>query len=153
MKFKENQNMLTTWLLLIILAVIAAQVFAISPNYMDVFKTSGFLLSVIVLLFLLLIKLKTTYDSEGIRIVFIPFIWNKFIPWSDIASAYIRTYTFADFGGWGYRLGKWGKAYSAKGDQGLQLIMKDGSQLMIGTQKPEEIQKIINQYKPYKDEF
>lgn len=65
----------------------------------------------------------------------------------------MRTYTFADFGGWGYRLGKWGKAYSTKGEHGVQLIMKDGSQLMIGTQKPEEVQKIINQYKPYKDEF
>lgn len=153
MSFKENQNMMTTWIFLIILGVIVAQALAISPNYMDIFKRSGFLLPVIVFVLLSLIRLKTTYDVEGIRIVFIPFIWNKFIPWSDISSAYMRTYTFADFGGWGYRLGKWGKAYSTKGEHGVQLIMKDGSQLMIGTQKPEEVKKIINQYKPYNDEF
>jgi hypothetical protein len=51
-----------------------------------------------------------------------------------------------EYGGWGIKYGLVGagKAYSVSGMQGLQLYLKDGSRLLIGTQKSQEIQEIIN---------
>jgi len=151
--FRESQNMFALWLLLIILPIFGYQVYQDINNPIGILKNPGIIITGIVLIGLMLLRLKTNYTSEGIYIVFIPFVWKKFIPWDTVSYAYVRTYGISDFGGWGYRFGKDGRAMTAKGNQGLQLVLKDSSKILIGTQKPEEVQKIINQYKPSKDEF
>ena len=151
--FRESQNMFALWLLLIILPIFGYQVYQDINNPIGILKNPGIIITGIVLIGLMLLRLKTNYTSEGIYIVFIPFVCKKFIPWDTVSYAYLRTYGISDFGGWGYRFGKDGRAMTAKGNQGLQLVLKDSSKILIGTQKPEEVQKIIKQYKPYKDEF
>lgn len=152
--FKESQNMVANWMLLIVLVIIGYNFYRVSPDYKAILEITDLWIFLGLVVILWLIRLKTRYNKDGIQIVFIPFIWKKFISWEDIGYAYVRSYSMMDFGGWGYRFGKkQGKAYTTKGNQGLQLVLKDGSMLMIGTQEPEEIQKILNQYKPYKDEF
>jgi hypothetical protein len=37
-----------------------------------------------------------------------------------------------------YGLSAKGKAYNVSGNQGIQLVFKDGNSLLIGTQKPNE---------------
>jgi len=152
-RFKESQNMLAIWLFVIFALIIGYEIYLAFPNPAGIFKEPGFWFPLAVLLFLVLVRLKTRYDAQGIHIVFLPFIWKKFISWEEIGSAYLRTYSLSDFGGWGFRIGKEGKAYTTKGNHGLQLIFKNGSKILIGTQEPDKIQEIINQYKPYKDEF
>jgi hypothetical protein len=49
-----------------------------------------------------------------------------------------------EFGGWGLRYGFGGKAYKIKGNIGLQLNFKDSSNLLIGTQRPEELRVIFD---------
>ena len=58
----------------------------------------------------------------------------------------MRQYSpIGEFGGWGikYGFGGAGKVYNVSGNQGLQLVYHDGSKLLIGSKRPEEIQKII----------
>ena len=53
-----------------------------------------------------------------------------------------------DFGGWGYRVSWKGKgtALNVKGNKGIELILKNGKKITIGTQKPEEAMHAINSY-------
>ncbi|MGH2624551.1 MAG: hypothetical protein ACRDE7_12850, partial [Sphingobacterium sp.] len=91
------------------------------------------------------LRLKTKIDQVGVHIRFIPFVWNKLITWDQVEKAYGRTYTLMDFGGWGYRFSPQGIAYNTKGKYGLQLILKNGKRIMIGTQKPKEIEMVLSQ--------
>ncbi|MBS4057952.1 MAG: hypothetical protein KGZ82_11590 [Bacteroidales bacterium] len=91
--------------------------------------------------------LETYISSKGIDIRFFPFV-NKIrhIDWADIAEAYVREYKpLREFGGWGIRTGLTGRtgAWNVSGNEGLQLVMKNGTKLLIGTQKPEEIRQML----------
>jgi hypothetical protein len=57
-----------------------------------------------------------------------------------VAEAEVREYSaLREFGGWGIRVGRSGKAYSAYGTQGVQLWLKDDSRILIGSQRTEEL--------------
>lgn len=89
--------------------------------------------------------LKTEYNKEGIIIKFFPFLFKtRVIKWQEVAKAYIREYSpLREFGGWGIRRSKKGKAYTVQGKLGLQLELRDGKKLLIGTQRPEDIAKFL----------
>jgi len=93
-------------------------------------------------------ELKTEINKEGIKVQLEPFHRKpQFIDWQDIESAYIRTYSpLWEFGGWGLRFGLSGKAYIISGNRGLQLILKDGRHLLIGTQKDLELEQFLKRY-------
>ncbi|RCS28324.1 hypothetical protein DUT90_01480 [Polaribacter sp. WD7] len=84
---------------------------------------------------------------------FFPFHFSlKTILWQDITKAYVRTYDpIGEFGGWGLKGGAlWnsgkGKAINVKGDIGIQLLLKNGKKLLIGTQKENQAQQILQKY-------
>lgn len=94
-------------------------------------------------------RLDTRYDQNGIEYKFFPFHfkWHS-IPWYEVKEAYIRKYKpLMEYGGWGIRYSKHGKAYTTRGNTGLQLKLKNGKSLLIGTQKPDEITYMIDKLK------
>ena len=104
-------------------------------------------LPIIVLLYFL--KLKTVIDERGINYQFFPIHKTlKLIAWSDLEECYIREYKpISEYGGWGYKFASGGaKALNVKGNKGIQLKLKNGKNLLIGTQKPDEAQLVINKY-------
>ena len=59
---------------------------------------------------------------------------------TQIESAEVREYSaMREFGGWGIRVGQSGKSYSAYGNQGVQLRLKDDKRILIGSQRVEEL--------------
>ena len=52
-----------------------------------------------------------------------------------------------EYGGWGIRTISLKKniAYTISGDKGLQIELKDGKKILLGTQNPEEVEKIVSQ--------
>ena len=95
------------------------------------------------------LKLKTVIDERGISYQFFPIHKNaKLITWGDLEECYTREYKpIAEYGGWGYKFGAGGaKALNVKGNKGIQLKFKSGKKLLIGTQKPEDAQVVINRY-------
>ena len=75
----------------------------------------------------------------------------KTIGWSEINSAIIRNYDpIGDYGGWGIKggllWGKKGKSVTISGDIGIQLKLKNGKLLLIGTQKKTEASKVLENY-------
>lgn len=95
------------------------------------------------------IKLRTTIDERGIFYQFIPLQFSKkMIPWNDMKHCEVRTYNpLKEFGGWGLRISiRNGRAYNIKGNQGIQIILKTGKKILIGTQNEREAQEIIQRY-------
>lgn len=109
----------------------------------------GVVIPLLLIVFFLTAKLETRVDSTGIAVKFFPLhlSWKKY-SWGDIARAYTRIYNpLGEYGGWGIRrsFGN-GKAYNVSGNQGLQLELKTGKKLMIGTQKSGELQQLLDEF-------
>ena len=95
-------------------------------------------------------KLTISIDKEGIRIRFVPFR-NKarLIPWDQIEKIFVREYDpIREYGGFGYRFGFGrGVAYNVSGVWGIQIIMKNGKKILIGTQKQEALKEFLKKIK------
>lgn len=144
--YKEKQSFWTWWLLILFAVILYLQLSPLYANNWSIDRSGyiglGILLAVIILF--LVVRLHTVIDQDGVSIRFLPFVRRKSWLWGDIAEIYIKTYSIADYGGWGYRVGKNGTAYNTKGKYGLQLVLKNGARIMIGTQNPEEVKSVVD---------
>lgn len=51
---------------------------------------------------------------------------------------------FRDFGGWGLRMNPWkGWSYSVGGDRGVRVELENGTQVLIGSQRADELNEAI----------
>jgi hypothetical protein len=89
-------------------------------------------------------RLVTTVDAEGISVRFWPF-YKRTIPFSEIESAAARRYNpIREYGGWGIR--GWTRekmALSTVGRDGVELTLKDGQHLMVGSGRAQELAQAI----------
>lgn len=92
-------------------------------------------------------KLETEIDSTSVRVRVKPFHRRfKEFRWEDIRVAYVRQYKpIGEYGGWGLRRGMEGRAYNARGNMGLQLVLNNGTKILIGTSKAEELKHWLQQ--------
>jgi len=92
------------------------------------------------------LKLITRVTNQGISVQFIPLHRKPVIfHFSDIREYSVRTYRpILEYCGWGIKRGSGGLAYNVSGNKGLQLVLKDGRKILIGTQKPEQFGTILN---------
>ena len=100
---------------------------------------------IITALFLLL-KLETEVKSDGLYVRFFPFhIHFKRFGREDLSEYYARQYKpIREYGGWGIRYSlRNGKAYNVSGNKGVQLVLSSGKKLLIGSQKPDELEAAI----------
>lgn len=92
-------------------------------------------------------SLVTEVGEDGVRVRFRPF--HRATRRIDgIVSAQARRYgPLREYGGWGIRYG-WGggMAYNVSGDRGVQLEIREGKRLLIGSQRPEELEAAIRRY-------
>ena len=153
--FEEKQRFTQWWLWLILLAACCIPSI---PLLMDLEAKADqwmALLAMSILLFLvvgllLLLQLKTKIDEVGVHYRFVPFhLKQNSILWQDIKSAQVRKYEpLKEYGGWGIKgYSKKNRAYNVKGNIGLQLVLKNGNKILLGTQKEEEIKQFLNSKK------
>ena len=96
---------------------------------------------------LLSARLITEVRSDGLHIRFFPLRW-KVIPYETIASYQARTYhPIREYGGWGIRWGREGKAYIVGGNEGLQLLLTDGRKVLVGSQRAQELEAAVRTWK------
>ena len=87
--------------------------------------------------FAFLVRIVTELRVDTLAVGLAPFRLRR-IALRDIREAQAREYSgIREFGGWGVRVGREGKAYTAYGSKGVQLVLSDGSRVLIGTQRPE----------------
>ncbi len=94
--------------------------------------------------FLAVLRLLTEVGDGELRIRLIPFR-ARVIPLKDIESAEVRWYSaMREFGGWGIKVSREGvRAYTATGNNGVQLTLVDGRQVLMGSQRSEELEAAI----------
>ena len=156
--FKEEQSFVGTWMFyLVIIVCVLATLGAAIPIWLDKETNEGIIGVTIagvvcfgVIMLFIYSKLYVTIDERAIYYRYPPFVNSeKTLTKTDIKEAYVRKYEpIWEYGGWGYRIrpGK-GRAMNVSGNQGLQLILSDGKQLLIGTQKPEQMRQAVRRLK------
>ena len=88
-------------------------------------------------------KLIIEVRDDALLIRFFPLTHQK-IPFEDIRHCEVRTYNpIREFGGWGIRYGRGGKAYNVSGNRGVQIELPTGKRLLIGSQRPEELARAV----------
>jgi hypothetical protein len=95
------------------------------------------------------LRLKTRIDDEGVHFRMSWFhMKDRTIPWDDIDQIYVRKYSpIMEYGGWGVRrFSRNGRAYSVKGNYGIQIVKKDGKKILLGTQSPAEASRYLSRH-------
>jgi hypothetical protein len=65
---------------------------------------------------------------------------DQHLPLNRLEACEAITYSpLKEYGGWGIRLGAHGMAYNVSGNRGVRLRLKGGEQLLLGSQRPEEL--------------
>lgn len=156
--FKEQQRFTQLWLIvLIIISCIIPFIVLIREYQKDKMSNQELIISLFLISLasgvLFLFQLKTRIDEKGIHYQFFPFHFSfKLITWQEIEKAHLRTYDpIGEYGGWGLKGGAlWnkskGKAINVSGDIGIQLELKSGKKLLIGTQKETQANQVLQKY-------
>lgn len=154
-QFEESQSFNQWWLILLFIGFFVFLLYQfiveLSAEDSDPMPyTLAFTILALIAFFISKVVLNTKIDAHGIHIQFWPFyIKSKLFSWSEIESIDVIKYNpILDYGGWGYRFNFRGKgtALNVKGNQGIQLTLKNGKKILIGTQKPAEVRQIIQLY-------
>jgi len=86
-------------------------------------------------------KLVTEVRRDGLHVRFFPFhLKYRVFPWAGIKSMEAVTYRpLLDYGGWGIRYGRKGRAWNARGNRGIMLNFVKDKPLLVGSQDPDKI--------------
>jgi hypothetical protein len=164
--FSETQRFKQWWLWVLLIGingmllfgvvkqVILGQPFGTKPG------TDAELLIIfgLMLLFTLLFfnfRLETRIKKDGIYYRFIPFHGAyRFTSWDNLLLCYVRQYSpIMEYGGWGLRLGMYGKgtAFNVSGNMGLQLKLSNHKKILLGTQRAGEITALLRKIGQWKE--
>lgn len=160
--FQEQQKFTQWWLWLILISPVIILFYSLMssilkhPNHaagnysFSVLPSNDFWLSLLIMLFVLLLflllNLKTKINQKTFAIQYFPF-FSKSWTWDDIETAKLVTYGFV---GYGIRISlKYGKVYNVKGNKGAAITLKNGNKYLVGTQKPEELERILLKVKNF----
>jgi hypothetical protein len=99
----------------------------------------------LVFTFLFTSRLETKLDEHGISYRLFPFqLKTRFIAWDEISSAQVRKYDpLGEYWGWGIKGTRKNRAINIAGDVGLQLELKNGRKLLIGTLQREKMEEVV----------
>jgi len=152
--FKETQKFNLRWKWLLFMVLYALMSWALlqqfSEEKYDIIGIVSLVFSICMLAFfnvlILLMKLEVEINNESVNFRFKPFhIKPRTIEIKDIDKIYIREFKpYLEYGGHGIqRKFKYGKSFTVSGKNGLQLVLRNGEKILIGTQKPKELNKIL----------
>ena len=117
------------------------------PKALLILMTAGVTLTA---LWLWKVHLLTEVRENELRVKFV-LLWRpRSIAFDEIINAEAVTYNpIGDYGGWGFgrgaRAGRKGGAYNVSGNRGVQLELRGRERLLIGSQLPEELARVLNE--------
>lgn len=88
--------------------------------------------------------LETKIDDGGIHVKYSPFHrrWRHY-SWDNVTGCEVKRFNpMMDYGGWGIK----GNSYTVAGRMGMLVRFKDRYSQMIGTQKPDDLKRVLEQY-------
>jgi len=162
--FKEEQRLDAWWVKLGMVLLLSV---SLGPVYYGLIRQighgipwgdkpmsdTGFIVFAVVLTVLMAVvvflifssRLDTSVRLDGIHLTFFPFFKKRVIVRDRIERFKVRKYRpIMEYGGYGFRYSlRNGRAYNMKGNTGLQLYLVDGKRILIGTQRPEAIERAM----------
>jgi hypothetical protein len=101
------------------------------------------LVPLVLIWFFRYLEMETRITGDAIHIDYSPIV-KKTLQWKNIEKAEIISYGFVGFG---LRLSiRYGTVFNVKGNQGLQLQLKSGRKILIGTQQPETLGEVAQRF-------
>ena len=152
--FYEKQRLRQWWIwLIVVLGVsiplaldIRKMMVAGVPQQHMIYSLLGYFACCIpVLLLVGCIKLETKITEKFVYARLFPLqISFRSYAFSEMAACYVRKYRpVREYGGWGLKGTFKNRALNISGNQGLQMVFKNGKKLLIGTRRPQEIIEIL----------
>lgn len=150
--FRETQRFKQPWIWAIIILATGTIIYGMISQPIEGWEVviPIIILGLVILLFVSM-QLKTRIDESSLTFSFFPFIRQRKYSPDQIKSLELIEYnSLLKFGGWGirYNFDMW--AYNVGGKHGLVITLKD-KKFLIGTQKPEEMKKAIQQFRELKE--
>jgi hypothetical protein len=99
------------------------------------------------LIYLRLITVRlVTEVRQGELIVRMRGLWRlRRVPLDHIQSVETITHDITrDYGGYGIRTIRGGKAYVARGDRGVRVTLTGGEKVVVGSQRPDELARMLH---------
>jgi hypothetical protein len=110
----------------------------------------GILALVNILLFKM--ELKTRIDQDSLSFRYFPFIKERKYRFEEIDSMDLIEYNgLLEYGGWGIKWNFDSWSYTTGGKHGI-LVKTKKKKFLLGTQKPAEAQKAIDQFNEFKSQ-
>lgn len=155
--FEETQRFTQPWLWLVILAVAGFSWYAAllqlglrrpvgsNPAPDAVLLVVWLLFGVALPLLFRAMHLRTEVKADGLHLRLYPLhLRFRHWPFEALGSADARTYSpLREYGGWGLRLGPGGWAYNIQGNRGVQIVLRSGRRILIGSQEPERLEDAL----------
>lgn len=140
--FHEEQRFRQWWLWALLL-IIAVPMLVLAATG-ELTLVLGALIVIGVGVLIALARLVVDVDREAITVAF-HFLWpTRRIPISAVRRAQATKYhALLDYGGYGVRFGLRGWAFNVSGDEGVVVETNDSSSLLIGSQRPHELESAI----------
>ncbi len=147
--FSEQQYFRQWWLkLLFVFLYLPLLYFSLeeSTSGLPVYFLYGMMILFTLWFFNLNLKTKITTADITVVFDFVIYRYYRKFQLTDIKEISVITYNpIMDCGGWGIKWWKNGQAYNIAGNKGFEIVLQDNKKYLIGTQKAEQVKRIINQ--------
>jgi len=155
--YREVQRFRQVWIWVIVFSIVGLMWYAtVSQLLLDCPFGSTPMPDILLIIFWLIFgiglpalfffgQLITEVRDDGIYVCFFPFHWSfRRIAFTEVKQYKVRTYRpIIEYGGWGIRYGRKGKAYNVSGNRGVQIELSNGKRLLIGSRRAEELWRAI----------
>lgn len=139
----EKQKFNNIWIWLIILSFNSITIFAFVQQIMlgnpfgsnpapNLLLILTLITTTALLIMLIVIYLKITIDDSKIEVQFYPFLKREIL-FKDIKKVELLNYKpIKEYGGWGFRYGQDGEAFSISGTLALSITLLNGKKVLLG---------------------
>jgi len=144
--FEENQKFTQWWLWVVLLSFPIISFGPLDENAINInYILIGFAIPFLFYLF----ELRLKVSAEGLHFQFFPFHFKyHIIKLEDIDKFKALEYSpLKEYGGWGIKYGFKGKAYNVSGNKGVKIFLNNGTNIMFGSQKHNELAKALKMAK------
>lgn len=152
MTFEEEQDFRHSKLWILMVIALIPILSSLATSSQPLISLSAILIILISITLLYFAKLEVSVEENHVSIRFFPvhLFRPRKIFLDDIEDFTSEEYSpLKEFGGWGWR---WlpfhdKTAYSVEGHKCVRLEMKDDTEIVIGSQKPDELEEAISELK------
>ncbi|HET9504986.1 MAG TPA: hypothetical protein VFO93_15695 [Hymenobacter sp.] len=144
--FTERQWLLRYWWpLLLVPALLGPLIAWLAPRHGSPPPYWVFILFGLVIALVAGLVLEVRLDAAGAHYRLLPLQWRwQHVAWPEVARAYLRRYDpLGEYGGWGIKGSSQNRAYNIANDEGLQIELRNGRRVLLGTQRPTELRQVL----------